>query len=168
MLAWQSQVTVREFSQYKEFRCEWLILQHFSSTRASLSLRDFVLASFIMEKSFKVLRHQGRSELLEILDSLRGRKCLVLEPSIMRLLSEVLFEGDQQLMEDNNVYQCDINSPSLSGAFESDVGYGLPDNICYLVRPNFTMMKTVSRHIRECAKSGERQRKMATFRQTHF
>jgi hypothetical protein len=111
-----------------------------------------------MEESFKVLRHQGRSELLEILDSLRGRKCLVLEPSVMRLLSEILFEGDQQLMKDNNVYQCDINAPNLSAIFESDIGYDLPDNICYLVRPNFTMMKTVSKHIRECSKSGERQK----------
>ena len=108
-----------------------------------------------MEESFKVLRDQGKSELLEILDSLRGRKCLVLEPSIMRLLSEILFEGDQQLMKDNNVHQCDINVPNLSAVFDSGVGYDLPDNICYLVRPNFAMMKTVSRHIRECVKSGE-------------
>lgn len=122
-----------------------------------------------MEESFKVLRHQGRSELLEILDSLRGRKCLVLEPSIMRLLSEILFEGDQQLMKDNNVYQCDINAPSLSVIFESDIGHDLPDNICYLVRPNFTMMKTVSRHIRECVKSGEKQKKMINFSEiSHF
>jgi hypothetical protein len=120
-----------------------------------------------MEESFKVLRHQGRSELLEILDSLRGRKCLVLEPSIMRLLSEILFEGDQQLMKDNSVYQCDINAPSLSAIFESDIGYDLPDNICYLVRPNFTMMKTVSKHIRECSKLGERQKSMMTFPQTY-
>lgn len=108
-----------------------------------------------MEESFKYVREQGKSELLEILDSLRGRKCLVLENSLKRLLHEILFEGNQKVMKENKVSQYDLNAPHLSTLFEADLGRDVPDNICYLVRPNFEVMKTVSHHIRECIKLGE-------------
>ena len=109
-----------------------------------------------MDAPFEVLREQGKSELLEILDSLRGRKCLVLDPGLQRLLAEIVFEGDQQIMKDNNVYQYDIHTPNLEEAFETDLGRDPPDNICYLVRPNLLTMKTVARHIRGCLKAGKR------------
>ena len=107
-----------------------------------------------MNASFEVLREQGKAELLEILDSLRGRKCLVLDPGLRRLLSEIVFEGDQLIMKDNNVHQYDIHIPNISEAFETDLGRDPPDNVCYLVRPNFLTMKTVAKHIRGCHQAG--------------
>jgi hypothetical protein len=80
-----------------------------------------------MEASFKILKDQGKSELLEILDSLRGRKCLVLEPSFKRLLVETVFEGDTAL-KDSDVHQYDINESNLLTSFESvgkELGLGL-------------------------------------------
>jgi hypothetical protein len=107
-----------------------------------------------MEESFRVIRENGKAELLEILDSLRGRKCLVVEPNFRRMLSEIIFQSDQQVFKENNVHQYD--TANLAASFETDLGRrDLPDNVCYLVRPNFATMKIVSRHIRDCVKAGE-------------
>ena len=109
-----------------------------------------------MEESFRVIRENGKAELLEILDSLRGRKCLVVEPSFRRMLSEIIFQSDQQIFKENNVHQYDINTANLAASFETDLGRrDSPDNVCYLVRPNFATMKLVARHIRDCVKSGD-------------
>jgi hypothetical protein len=106
-----------------------------------------------MEASFKILRDQGKEELLEILDSLRGRKCLVLESSFKRLLLDTVFEGDQ-VLKDSNVHQYDINTPNMSSAFESN-GRDMPDNVCYLIRPTFVLVKAVAKHIKDCVKAGK-------------
>ena len=109
-----------------------------------------------MEESFRIIRENGKAELLEILDSLRGKKCIVLEPSFRKLLCEIIFQSDQHIFKENNVQQYDINTVNLLDSFDTNLGRKeLPDNVCYLVRPNFATMKLVSRHIRDCVKSGE-------------
>jgi hypothetical protein len=72
-----------------------------------------------MEASLKSLREVGKSELLEILDTLRGRKSLVLEKSLKKLLFEIVFNGDQGMIKD--VSQYDINTRNLSEALEAQV-----------------------------------------------
>ena len=108
-----------------------------------------------MEDSFKILREQGKSELLEILDSLRGRKCIVLDNFLGRLLTEIVFEDDIQIMKENNVQQYDISSKNLPEVLENDLGRELPDNICYLIRADFSMTKAVARHVRDCFRAGK-------------
>ena len=110
-----------------------------------------------MEDSFKILREQGKSELLEILDSLRGKKCIVLDNFLGRLLTEIVFEDDIQIMKENNVQQYDISSKNLPEVLENDLGRELPDNICYLIRADFSMTKAVARHVRDCFRAGKIQ-----------
>ena len=110
-----------------------------------------------MEDSFKTLREQGKSELLEILDSLRGKKCIVLDNFLGRLLTEIVFEDDIQIMKENNVQQYDISSKNLPEVLENDLGRELPDNICYLIRADFSMTKAVARHVRDCFRAGKIQ-----------
>jgi len=43
------------------------------------------------------LREEGKAELLEILDSIRGRKCIVTDAQIGGLLSQIIVEGPKFL-----------------------------------------------------------------------
>jgi hypothetical protein len=103
-----------------------------------------------MEATLKSLREVGKSELLQILDSLRGKKSVVVEKRFQKVLLEIVLDGDQEIFKD--VYSYDIYTKNLSEALQAQGG--LPDNICYIVRPDFSMMKIVASHIKECVNAG--------------
>jgi hypothetical protein len=66
----------------------YMILIVIAHLRTSFTdARDLISTLFIIEEYVSMLRGQGKSEPLEILDSWRGRKCLVFEVSSVRLIS---------------------------------------------------------------------------------
>lgn len=102
------------------------------------------------------LREEAKTELLEILDSLRGRKCLILDTALGGLLNQVIVEGNR-LLKDNGVQYVRELKGGL-GEFVSEGSGGgrdVPDNLVYLVRPNLAMMKVISAQVQSCLKAGE-------------
>ena len=99
------------------------------------------------------LRDDGRAELVEILESLRGRKCLVLDVQLGGLLNQVILEGSRLLKENGVQYFRELRGEL--GEFVSESGRDVPDNIIYLVRPNLAMMKVIAKQIQACLKAGK-------------
>lgn len=58
------------------------------------------------------IRDDAKGELLEILESLRGQKCLVLDPHIASLLNHVVIEGSKLLR-----VSCHKSCTTSSGRF---------------------------------------------------
>lgn len=100
------------------------------------------------------LREAGRAELLEIVQSLRGRKCLVVQTELAGLLNQIIVEGSK-LLKENGVQHFRELRGEL-GDFATENGREVPDNIIYLVRPSLAMMKVIASQIRACIKSGIR------------
>ena len=102
--------------------------------------------------NLNLLREEGKAELIELLESLRGRKCLVLDGQLGNLLNQVIVEGSK-LLKENGVTQMKELYGDLD--FTSDAGKDVPDNIIYLVRPNLAMMKLIAKQVRSCLASGK-------------
>lgn len=91
------------------------------------------------------LREESKAELLEILESLRGRKCLVLDSQLGDLLNLVILEGSKLLKDYGVQYIRDLVGEL--GEFISDNGRDIPDHIVYLVRPSLSLMKVISKQV---------------------
>ncbi|CAN0152825.1 unnamed protein product, partial [Hapterophycus canaliculatus] len=80
----------------------------------------------------EALREEGRAELVDLLESLPGSKCLVLEGHIGGLLNHVIPEGSKLLREKGVTYFRELRGEL--GAFEDRNGIvAEPDHIVYLV-----------------------------------
>lgn len=101
------------------------------------------------------LREAGRAELLEIVQSLRGRKCLVVQTELAGLLNQIIVEGSK-LLKENGVQHFRELRGELGDFATENGGREVPDNIIYLVRPSLAMMKVIASQIRACIKSGIR------------
>lgn len=100
------------------------------------------------------LRDGARQELLFIIQSLRGRKCLVVQSELGGLLNQIIVEGSK-LLKENGVQHFRELRGEL-GDFSSEGGRDVPDNIVYLVRPSLPLMKVIADQIRACIKTGIR------------
>ena len=107
-----------------------------------------------MALNLSLLRDTARQELLETVQSLRGRKCLVVQSDLGGLLNQIIVEGSK-LLKDNGVQHFRELRGEL-GDFMTDSGRDVPDNIIYLVRPNLSLMKVIANQIHACIKSGIR------------
>jgi len=99
-----------------------------------------------------ILRDEGKLELIEIVQSLRGRKCLVVEPQLSNLLNMIIPEGSRVLKENGVQYFRDLKGEL--GEFVSETGRDIPENIVYIVRPNLALMKVIAKQIHVHLKSG--------------
>jgi hypothetical protein len=104
---------------------------------------------------FDLLREEGKTELLEILDSLRGKKCLVTEADLRKLLTQKVFTGDRELRDNGVEYFRNLSIENVED-FISGSGRDVPDHIVYIVKPYLSVMKTLSWQIREYLKAGDR------------
>ena len=106
-----------------------------------------------MENIFNsnLLKDEGKAELSELLESLRGRKCLVLDIELGDLMNQMLIEGTKILRE-NGVSQMKELRGDLD--FGSDLSRDVPDSIIYFVRPNLSSMKIVAKQVRNCIAAG--------------
>ena len=112
------------------------------------------------------LREEGKAELLEILDSIRGRKCIVTDAQIGGLLSQIIVEGPKFLSGNDVDYLRDLKDEGLRDFTTqqqqtSDEGHqragasDIPENIIYIVRPHLPLMNLIANQINEAAKSGK-------------
>ena len=104
-----------------------------------------------MALDFKTIRDDGQSELLEILDTLQGRKCLVLDTQLGGRLNHILADGSRLLKENGVVFFRELRAEL--GDFPIADG-GDPDHILYLVRPSISHMKLIASQIRTRIKQG--------------
>ena len=100
------------------------------------------------------MREAARLDLLDIIQSLRGRKCLVVQSELGGLLNQIILEGSK-LLKENGVQHFRELRGEL-GDFSSDSGRDVPDNIIYIVRPSLPMMRVIANQIHACIKSGIR------------
>lgn len=100
------------------------------------------------------LRDECKSELIEILSSLRGRKCLVSDTQLSCLLNQIVVEGSKVLKDNGVQYFRELNADL--GDFVSEGGRDVPDSIVYLVRPELSSMKLIAKQVQACIKSGMR------------
>ena len=99
------------------------------------------------------LREEGKQELIDIIQSLRGRKCLVVEPQLGNILN-LLIQDNPKILKDNGVQYFRELRGEL-GDFVSDTGRDIPENIVYIVRPNLTLMKAIAKQIQSYLKLGK-------------
>ena len=115
------------------------------------------------------LREEGKAELLEILESVKGPKCLVIDVQLGGLLNQIIVEGSR-FLKDNDVEYFrelkdeglgDFLNPNAVGGGSSSGGMGnsdntnAPENIVYLVRPHLPLMILIANQIKMSTKSGE-------------
>lgn len=101
-----------------------------------------------------ILREEGKLELIEIVQSLRGRKCLVLEPQLGGLLNLIIQEGSRVLKENGVQYFRELKG-ELGDFVSESTGRDIPENIVYLVRPNLSLMKVIAKQVHAYLKSGQ-------------
>lgn len=99
-----------------------------------------------------ILREEAKAELLEILESLRGRKCLVIDVQLRGLFSQIISEGSKFLKENGVQYLRELYGDLHD--FVSDSGRDTPENIVYLVRPNISSMKLIAHQVKGTIRSG--------------
>jgi hypothetical protein len=99
-----------------------------------------------------LLREEVKAEVNEVLDSVRGRKCLVIDHAIANLLNHVFGDSVKFFKENGVSYykelQCDISD------FMNDLNRDAPENIIYLVRPHLANMKDIAQQIRSLMQIG--------------
>ena len=95
-----------------------------------------------------LLREEGKNTLIEILDSYRGTKCLILDMQLGGLLNHILPEGSKILKESNVQLVKELKADYkdiTDGKDSSDI-----DHIIYLVRPAFDQMKKIAKQVLGC------------------
>lgn len=102
--------------------------------------------------SLSLIRDEAKNELLEILESVRGRKYLVVDTNLSNLLMYFVTEGSK-FFKDNGINYCkeltgDVNE------FVSETGKDVPENIIYLVRPHLPNMKLIAQQIKVLVQNG--------------
>ena len=105
--------------------------------------------------SLSLLRNAAKNELIDIIDSLRGIKCLVVQSELGGLLNQVMVDGSKALKDIGVQYfrelKGDLGSFGGTGSSRS-----VPDNIIYIVRPSLPVMKAVAHQINTSSKAGLR------------
>ena len=95
------------------------------------------------------LKNEDRKELVEMLNSLRGRKCLIVEPALSGILRQLCRDTFSNLYKENDVsFHRTLGSVDAGGAQYSEYGdRELPEHIVYLIRPSVQEARIASREI---------------------
>lgn len=101
-----------------------------------------------------LIREEVKLEIAEVLDSVRGRKCLIVDGQLVQLLNHIFGDSVKHFKENGVHYfkdlQCDIAD------LMNDLARDAPENIIYLVRPHLPNMKDIAQQIRGLTQIGER------------
>lgn len=100
------------------------------------------------------LREEGKCELLEILESIRGRKCLVTDVQLGGLLSQIVVEGSRFFSDNDVEHLRELKEEGL-GDFFTSTSTEAPDHIVYIVRPHLPLMSLIANQIRNAIKTGK-------------
>ena len=130
-----------------------------STTPAAEPVKDTIDDMLLLS----ALREEGKAELKDILDSIRGRKCLVTDAQLGGLLSQIIVEGSKFLHDNDVDYLRELKDEGLKD-FTAQQQHGedgqravadIPENIIYIVRPHLPLMNLIANQINEAAKSGK-------------
>lgn len=100
-----------------------------------------------------VLKEDAKSELLEILESTRGRKAIFVDTNLIHLVQQIVVDGSP-LLKDNGVHfmkDLKLNLQDLG----ADPKVDFPENVIYLVRPHLPSMKLIAQHIKGLNRFGK-------------
>ncbi|CAG8721144.1 2493_t:CDS:2, partial [Funneliformis caledonium] len=109
-------------------KINFLKMSHLGNTNSSLNV--------------SILRELARKQLTNVLDSVRGKKCLVLDPNISAPLSLI---AEFSLLKEHGVEKVHYLQP---GPFETDL-----KSLIYICRPQLNYMKYIAEHIGHHQKS---------------
>lgn len=99
------------------------------------------------------IKEDDKNELVSVLESLRGRKCLIIECSLRGLFE--LLGCDPVFTEHGVHFQRNLSGVG-GGRFSSGDGRDIPEHIVYLIRPSVEDSRVASREIAEAVKKGVR------------
>lgn len=99
------------------------------------------------------LREEGKSELLEILESIRGRKCLVTDVQLGGLLGQIVVEGSRFFSDNDVEHLRELKEEGL-GDFITSTSTEAPDHIVYIVRPHLPLMSLIANQIKAATRTG--------------
>lgn len=100
------------------------------------------------------IRDESRNELIDILENIRGRKCLIIDSELGGLLNQVITEGSKTLKESGVQYYRELKG-DLSEVL-NDFGRDIPENIIYLIRPHLPNMKLIAQQIKGFVRTGNK------------
>lgn len=124
-----------------------MIQQGNESLASTKDILDDILA-------LSLLKDDARSELLEILEHTRGRKCLVVDSNLEGLLNQIIVEGSRFLTDNGVQYFRELKGDSPVEDFITDGVRDYPDSILYLVRPITSSMRAIADQIKGFFKLG--------------
>lgn len=96
------------------------------------------------------LKEEAKAELLDILTSTRGRKCLIVDVQLEGLLNQVIVEGSKFFKENGVQYFRELKDDL--DQFVGEISREVPDNYVYLVRPHAHNMKLIAQQIKGLVK----------------
>jgi hypothetical protein len=92
--------------------------------------------------NLNAIREKSQKDLLDILQTIRGKKCLVIDPKLSGTLS--------MLIQFSRLKEGDVELRHLS----ADPVQTDSSNVVYLIRPQLTVMKTIASHIQNDISKG--------------
>lgn len=110
---------------------------------------------------FSLIRDEAKQELLEALDSVRGRKCLFVDTQLGTLINQVLGDSAKFFKENAVQYFKDLHGDISE--FINEMNRDAPENILYLVRPHLPNMKDIAQHIRAIMQLGKLMKRYSIF-----
>lgn len=100
------------------------------------------------------LREEGKAELLEILESIRGSKCLVTDVQLGGLLGQIVVEGSRFFSDIDVEHLRELKEEGL-GDFVTSTSTDAPDHIVYIVRPHLPLMNLIASQVKTATRAGK-------------
>lgn len=100
-----------------------------------------------------ILRDDAKAELTEILESIRGRKCVLVDNMLMNILNIIVGESSTYLSERGVSLFKDIAIDS--NTLINECTKESPENYIYLIKPHLPTMRIVAHQIKSLVNFGE-------------
>lgn len=101
----------------------------------------------MLDKIAPLSKLKGARNFIETIDSLSGRKCLILRNELRGLINKLINRGEDELRKSGVDCVLELSSTMTAG-FDGSIA---PDKIIFIVRPSISLMKDVARFIQEYA-----------------
>ena len=102
----------------------------------------------MLDKIVPLSRLEGAQEFIETMDSLPGRKCLILQNELKGIISKLMGRGRDVLRNSGVTSILELSSTMTIG-FDGTIAP--PDKIIFIVRPSISLMRDIARFVQEYA-----------------
>lgn len=102
----------------------------------------------MLDKIVPLSRLEGAQEFIETMDSLPGRKCLILQKELKGIISKLMGRGRDVLRNSGVASILELSSTMTIG-FDGTIAP--PDKIIFIVRPSISLMRDIARLVQEYA-----------------